>query len=244
MVTWRHPVRMVSRSLLVLATLIAGVAIGVGVNRVVANHDATSIHACVAKSSGAVRIVTDPGVCDTKREYATQWNIRGPVGPQGPQGIQGIPGPQGEQGIQGPAGATGATGQPGPAGPAGMSNVYTDEGYVDDITTPTVVATVTVPAGNYLVNIGAQATNVDSDVQDATCHIAGTGYDATVSVMGNTGEGVFTGADPHDFRDGSLSINVGILKPSGGTIQVICGGYEMAASVFLTATQVTTVAFQ
>jgi collagen triple helix repeat protein len=123
------PFRALPRFVIVLATLLAGVALGAGVMTVTADQDASTLHGCVDSKSGLVRIVADASLCNTKKESAVAWNVQGPVGPQGPQGEQGPvgatgpQGPQGEQGAQGPAGPQGPQGVPGPTGPAGPASV-------------------------------------------------------------------------------------------------------------------------
>jgi len=104
-----------------------------------------TIHACVKKNDGRLRIVGPASAC-RKKERALDWNTQGPkgdagapgpAGPAGPAGAkgdtgaqgpagakgetgaQGSAGPKGEVGAQGPTGPAGATGPAGPAGPAG-----------------------------------------------------------------------------------------------------------------------------
>lgn len=84
-------------------------------------------------------------------EYTVSWNQAGPIGPQGATGITGPQGPQGPTGPAGPQGPTGAT------GPAGLSHVYfvtnnTGGVAIGGFGTPSVLASVTVPAGTYLVD--------------------------------------------------------------------------------------------
>jgi hypothetical protein len=62
---------------------------GLGV-AVAAGHGNT-IHGCVAKSDGALRVVHRASSCKS-HEKSLSFNIHGPRGPQGPQGPQGSPG--------------------------------------------------------------------------------------------------------------------------------------------------------
>lgn len=99
---------------------------------------ADKIHACVAKKTGAMRIVKPAKRCKGT-ERALDWNklglqglpgLQGPLGPQGATGPLGGPtgatGPQGLQGLPGDTGADGAVGPqglqglPGAAGPMGL----------------------------------------------------------------------------------------------------------------------------
>ena len=94
-----------------------------------------TIHACVHRENGQVRIVSAGEQC-RRNETALEWNAEGPAGPAdagtqgevgpagsqgetGPAGPKGDPGPAGPQGEPGPAGVQGEAGATGPAGPQG-----------------------------------------------------------------------------------------------------------------------------
>jgi len=85
-----------------------------------------TIHACVQRDSGQVRIVSAAEAC-RRSETALEWNAEGPAGPAGaagpagPAGAAGARGDMGPAGPQGDTGPAGATGDPGPAGPQGES---------------------------------------------------------------------------------------------------------------------------
>ena len=92
---------------------------------VAASEDSSAtIHACVQRDSGQVRIVSAGEDC-RRSETALDWNAEGPAGPAGAAGLAGPAGAAGAQGEMGPAGPqgdagpAGATGDPGPAGPQG-----------------------------------------------------------------------------------------------------------------------------
>jgi hypothetical protein len=82
---------------------IAGVGIGLA-----AATPAGTIHACVAKSDGTLRVVHSAHDC-TGHEDALSFNSRGPRGPRG------APGPQGPQGPRGAPGSSGGGGTTAPA---------------------------------------------------------------------------------------------------------------------------------
>lgn len=103
--------------------MVAGV---MGITTAYADGENTTVHACVSKKDGSVRIVADAGACNTKAEYAAQWNIQGPAGPQGLPGETGETGPQGETGPAGPQGAPGEQGPVGPQGPQGETGPQPD----------------------------------------------------------------------------------------------------------------------
>ncbi|MGH2371617.1 MAG: hypothetical protein ACRDI2_25890, partial [Chloroflexota bacterium] len=95
-----------------LALLAAGIALGLGLKRAAAvNGENHTIHACVSKHVGHVRIVKAKDNC-RPNERMVQWNQSGPPGEAGPVG------PQGEKGAAGPQGKPGAMGPAGPQGPA------------------------------------------------------------------------------------------------------------------------------
>jgi hypothetical protein len=86
---------------------------------------------------------------------------QGDVGPIGLQGAQGPAGPKGDTGDVGPVGPTGpqgAQGPEGPQGPAGPSDVYASPQTIGtnevlcDQTCQTVLETLTLPAGNYVIS--------------------------------------------------------------------------------------------
>lgn len=82
-----------------------------------------TIHACVHRETGQVRIVSAGEQC-RRNETALEWNAEGPAGPAGAgaEGVMGPAGPQGEMGPAGPQGdigPAGPAGDPGPAGPQG-----------------------------------------------------------------------------------------------------------------------------
>jgi hypothetical protein len=76
------------------------------------------IHACVLRTTGALRIIDANKSC-SPNERAIQWDQIGPAGPAGPAGPTGLAGPAGPAGPTGPVGPTGLAGPAGPAGPGG-----------------------------------------------------------------------------------------------------------------------------
>lgn len=87
------------------------------------------------------------------------------LGAVGPKGDKGDRGDQGVQGIQGDKGETGDPGPPGPPGPPGVSAAYTNYGTafvsIGNGNTQTV-ASVTVPAGSYVLKGVVSAADVDA----------------------------------------------------------------------------------
>lgn len=83
---FRSPVVAAIASAALTATVVGGVAI--------AQTSSSVITACVAETSGNVRIVSDVSDCKPN-ETSQTWNQQGPQGPQGPQGTTGAQGPAG-----------------------------------------------------------------------------------------------------------------------------------------------------
>lgn len=128
------------------------------------------IFSCVSVDTGDLRIVNSDDTCAAGEERLV-WNQRGLPGPrgrQGERGVQGAPGPQGvpgvtgpqgapgPQGVPGPQGLPGEVGNPGPQGPIGPSDGFSvalaDDTFGD---VPVVLATLTLPAGTYLIDAAA-----------------------------------------------------------------------------------------
>lgn len=99
------------------------------------------------------------------------------LGAVGPKGDKGDKGDQGAPGIQGEKGDKGDTGEPGQPGPPGVSAAYTSYGtaYVSigDGLTQTV-ASVTVPAGTYVLSGVVKAIEVD-DFEFVQCSFVAPG---------------------------------------------------------------------
>jgi len=110
---------MIRRSAVALAVIVPVVG---AASWVWAGEDGSSatIHACVDRKNGQVRIVAAGDGCRNS-ETALRWNAEGPPGPAGPQGPVGPAGQPGGPGPAGPQGQAGAAGSPGDTGPAGPS---------------------------------------------------------------------------------------------------------------------------
>jgi hypothetical protein len=138
----------------------------------------------------------------------------------GPQGPQGIPGPQGPTGAVGPQGPTGPTG---PAGATGVSHGYVSVSNSDsfvalDNSFPTV-ASVTVPAGSYLLFGKTWLQNTDGSDQDGICNLS-TGDHTRVRLGGYNSAGYFQSVVVQD-----MAVNV----PDGTTISMTCATYNGGA---------------
>lgn len=96
----------------VASTLALVFAMGGGAYAALAPVRNGIIHTCVARATGALRVVGAGGRC-TRRERALAFNQRGPIGRPGPAGRVA---PAGRTGATGKTGATGRTGATGKAG--------------------------------------------------------------------------------------------------------------------------------
>jgi hypothetical protein len=159
-----------------------------------------------------------------QNENLITWNTVGPEGPAGPQGPAGPPGTPGVNGAPGPQGPSGA---PGP------SDVYFVAGQVSgelNNNAPTVVASLSVPPGNYSITAVVPLFNEDGDDQTAECKLSTapppSEFDST-----NFGhvrlrlEGI--GIDKFDFGQMTLIGTATFLINS--TITVSCTGFRLVA---------------
>jgi hypothetical protein len=152
--------------------------------------------------TGSALIFPDGSVVHNRAE------LIGPTGPQGPTGATG------------PEGPTGPTGPQGPAGADGVGHAYVDgNGGVNLDNSFPVVASVTVPAGSYLIFGKAELLNFDGSDQDAICKLS-TGDMTTVRLGGAVSTGCNESVSVQD-----TSVNV----PDGTTITMTCATYNGAA---------------
>lgn len=184
------------------------------------------IDSCYARSGGSLRVIDSTVTTCKSTETSLAWNVQGPKGDMGPAGPQGETGPQGATGAAGPKGDKGDTG---PAGPAGTSDVYVAEasgGWVEGKHT-TSRASLSVPAGKYLINATARFVNLDDDPQDGDC-VLSTGDRADV---GAEGLGVGNGASAALLDTATFN--------APATITMDCHMFNGSISSVMTATKVT-----
>jgi collagen triple helix repeat protein len=141
------------------------------------------------------------------------------IGPQGPQGIQGPQGPVGAVGPQGPTGPTGATG---PAGTSGFSHIYTATGGVTLNNSQVPVASVTVPAGSYLVLAEGSLSNQDfGGSQTGNCQLADSNND-----QGDLAQFYLNEAGTEGYLQQFPLQMTALNVPDGTTITLSCGTYN------------------
>lgn len=127
-----------------------------------AEANATVIYACIAKTSGAARIVSKTAKCK-KGESKLSWNAQGPAGATGETGTTGATGKEGSAGKEGGPGKEGTPGKNGTNGAvAGFSTVQS--GAVSLGSEEELLVEKMLPAGSYLVSakteIKDQATSI------------------------------------------------------------------------------------
>jgi hypothetical protein len=172
----------------------------------------------------------------------------GPTGPQGPSGPAGIAGPQGPLGIAGPQGPAGIAGPAGPQGPAGLSNAFASSTILQQTiigATPTVLRTLTVPAGNYVINASTEIENHDNPLAPIVCFVkAGNAQSPFAAVA------VQSINDPNSVVAASNAISWATVMPTAGTITLQCfNNISFSANVIsngssITAIQVGTLTMQ
>src|SRR2546421_6579126 len=108
---------------------VVGLALASGVAYATIPDSGGTIHACMLKNIGTVRII-DPSAgqkCSSSLETPIDWNqkgsagARGPTGPGSANGGPGPTGPKGEPGKDGSAGTNGTRGATGARGPTGTN---------------------------------------------------------------------------------------------------------------------------
>jgi len=184
------------------------------------------IQGCV-KANGTLIVVKAGKKC-AKHTTSLVFNAKGTAGAPGAPGTPGA------------KGATGATGVTGPAGSAGAANGFSTQSsptaliVVLGVGIPTPVASMAVPAGNFVVQADVQVENTGAN-NVVSCVLAGGGLsNAGVLDAGSTAGGV---------QDGYIALGGGATFASAGTVVVICtagGGVTTdTAGATLIATQVT-----
>lgn len=214
----------------VVALLALGVA---SVGALAATSGGSTISSCVKKRGGSIRIVRASTRCRHNERKLT-WNSIGPAGPRGLRGLTGL------------RGATGATGSAGAAGVNGVNGAA--NGFVDtnplpvggklslsESEKPSVVATLKLPAGHYVVQGDVHVAGVGAGTK-VTCSLEGTGEALDRGIIDVV-------ASPGPGEAGDLSLGGGLTLAAAGTASVSCTpekGGNAAAGAKITATQVTT----
>jgi Collagen triple helix repeat (20 copies) len=115
---------------LLVATLAALVAGGVGIASGAIPGGDGKIDACYGKVAGGLRVIDKAAgeKCSNTLEKPLSWSQAGPPGTAGPAGERGADGAQGPQGEPGTPGAPGPQGEPGSAGADGAPGPQGEKG--------------------------------------------------------------------------------------------------------------------
>lgn len=192
------------------------------------------IFSCVTVDTGELRIINVDDTCATGEERLA-WNQRGLPGPRGRQGPRGASGPQGAQGLPGPAGISGPTGPQGPQGlpgnvgnqgpegpqgPIGPSDGFSaslsDDTFSD---APVILATLSLPAGTYLVDAAAYLSLEQSGgpFDTVSCGLDGPGENfATLTAFGQV---TFPLAASLEIPEPGGEVTVECVKGQAGSVR-------------------------
>jgi hypothetical protein len=212
----------------VVALLALGVA---SVGALAATGGSSTISSCVKKKGGSIRIVRASTRC-RHNERKLAWNAIGPAGPRGLRGFTGL------------RGATGATGFAGAAGVNGAANGFADTNpspvggklSLSESEKPSVVATLKLPAGHYVVQGDVHVAAVGATGTKVTCSLEGNG-----EALDRGAIDVVPGSAPGEAGD--LSLGGGLTLTAAGMAFVSCTpdtGGNAAAGAKIIATQVAT----
>jgi hypothetical protein len=136
-------------------------------------------------------------------------------GQRGPTGLAGTAGAAGAAGAPGAPGAKGDKGDPGP------SHSYTDIGglvnFNGTANNDTTVASVTVPAGTYVIRADVLANNNSASQVTFTCRLDG----PTGTTLNDPGEVMFLGPNVNDDRNFFLN-SAATTFAGATTISQVC----------------------
>ena len=221
----------------VLAGAVLGAALvapAIAARDVVAPPIVPRIFSCVTVDTGELRIINADETCAPGEERLA-WNQRGLPGPrgkqglqgargaQGPQGAQGVPGATGPQGVPGPQGLPGDVGRRGPVGPQGpigpsdgFSAALSGAAFGDS---GAVLASLTLPAGTYLVDAAAYIALEQSGgpFDTVSCGLDGPGDTfATVTAFGQV---TFPLGASVEIPEGGGEVTVECVKGEPGSVR-------------------------
>lgn len=170
------------------------------------------------EGTGSALIFPDSSVVHNRAEL---------IGPQGPAGPQG---PTGATGPTGPAGPTGPTGPQGSAGANGVAHAWTGSGSSGVINnTQVTLASVTVPAGSYLIFAEATLGSGDTSTQLGNCKLTTPDGDVDTYLVSFTGD--FGNQNELVTPLQGTALNV----PDNSTFSVSCGTFNGSGTAKLTA---------
>jgi hypothetical protein len=195
------------------------IAIGVTGSFATAATYAATTHrgytAC-ASSKNRLATMTSKGKCPSGFHKVS-------VGAAGPRGKQGKTGAQGATGLQGKPGEQGETGQ---QGPAGVVAGYQDTVVSVSVTQPTTyqrVASLSLPAGDYLIDMTLAV--VDDDTSNA-------GFANTTCLLSSASQSESeAGSMQQRYGVADLAMQVDSQSTQASTVTVGCANGGVASSV-------------
>ncbi len=141
--------------------VITGLALAGGVAYATIPDSSGVIHACMLNKIGTIRLI-DPSAgqrCSSSLETAVSWNERGQQGVAGPAGLAGPAGPKGDQGDRGPSNAFQTV-----SSFKQLSEIAYD------------AATLTLPAGTFVVFAKATPQNWSGEEASSNCSLRQAGF--------------------------------------------------------------------
>jgi hypothetical protein len=158
-------------------------------------------YACVVHKTGAMKVVPKATKCGSG-QYKISWNKVGPQGQPGAPGSPGQPGPPGNPGTPG------APGAPGAPGPAGVVNGFSAASGSAQLSTSswTTVASLSLPAGKYILNATATLNLLSGVGDEAQCRLADSSAISSVN----------------DQVEGLSSVSLTGATSVGGTVTFQC----------------------
>jgi len=173
-----------------------------------------TISACVDAKGGLKVIDVDNGAACGANTTPLTWNQRGLQGLTGPQG------PKGDPGVQGPKGDPGVLGVQGPQGTPGPSDAYQKRGAdlgLAGLWYPSVVASLDLPAGKYVLSAKAWVHNPQPRVTHKCVLAAGNDQDEQMLQTGVYDNAVLT-----DNLEGEMTLMTAHEFASPGTVTLTC----------------------
>ena len=173
-----------------VAGFLASAVLTAGAAHALEGDETREIAACRHRTTGALRAVDDSSACTTQ-ETPLSWNRHGATGPAGPQG---------------PAGAQGAS---------GMSQVYAAEVGTFALTPQfSPVASVNLPAGNYVLTATAYLQNLSgAATAPVNCYLNGQRFGELLAPFRSGNEGRYSA---------TLSLTEVVTNHPGGPRRFVC----------------------
>ncbi|HEX5713703.1 MAG TPA: hypothetical protein VFX85_10355 [Solirubrobacterales bacterium] len=145
---------------------------------------------------------------------------RGPKGPKGAKGAKGAPGEKGETGLPGQRGTAGANGTNGAQGERGPSDgwIASTDAPIPPISNsldePTVLDSLALPAGKWMLTGHASLTNFSGETITALCSLNAGGEQLGLDIA-------IDAQTPEELNGDAVVLGAADL-PAGGTVELGC----------------------